>query len=228
MTMILRKIGELTIKALFCIAASSALADTLFEGAIEKTIEAIDAARGGQPLWISNLINGPLVERPISIQAYQYRGEVVYLLNAPCCDRYNEVYSFFGDSICSPSGGYSGGGDRRCPSFFREAVLSEFHWSNNGKYIVKEDIDSLRKTLLDETISDTNRLIAAEKIVQICDKRDECILPLATVFEFSGSYYLLWESVSGTLCDLGEKASLAIPSLSKVLSNRKVFSDWRS
>ncbi|HEY1131550.1 MAG TPA: hypothetical protein VGF12_19240 [Roseateles sp.] len=44
-------------------------------------------------------------------------GRVFYLVNAPCCDHFNYLYDADGRRICSPSGGFGGTGDGRCPAW---------------------------------------------------------------------------------------------------------------
>ena len=180
------------------------------------------------PHWVDEITHGPLKDRPQKIIEYQYRGERVYMLVAKCCDGYNRVLNFKGESVCSPSGGFSGRGDGECPDFYDQAAASGFRWNDDGKLAVTESPETLRALLLNDSKTEVERLLAAEKIVQSCDSRKECILPLAAVFEFSGSYYTLWNSVRDKLCKSGAKAAEAIPHLSSVLGDRKKHSDWRS
>lgn len=41
----------------------------------------------------------------------------VYLVTAPCCDRFNPLYDREGRRICAPTGGFSGAGDGTCPAW---------------------------------------------------------------------------------------------------------------
>lgn len=47
-------------------------------------------------------------------------GQVFYLVNAPCCDRFNHLYDGDGRRICAPTGGFGGSGDGRCPAWVAE------------------------------------------------------------------------------------------------------------
>jgi hypothetical protein len=42
-------------------------------------------------------------------------GRIHYLAPAPCCDRLDPLFDAEGRYVCAPSGGFAGGGDRRCP-----------------------------------------------------------------------------------------------------------------
>ena len=44
-----------------------------------------------------------------------FEGVPLYLIRSPCCDLYNYLYTADGKTFCAPSGGFTGGGDRKCP-----------------------------------------------------------------------------------------------------------------
>jgi len=44
-----------------------------------------------------------------------FEGVPLYLIHSPCCDLYNYLYTAEGQVFCAPSGGFTGGGDRKCP-----------------------------------------------------------------------------------------------------------------
>jgi len=180
------------------------------------------------PHWVNEITQGPLKYRPQQIVEYRYQGAPVFMLVAKCCDQYNRVLDVHGATICAPSGGISGRGDGECPDFYEQAVRADFEWHNDGKLTVTESPETLRALLMDESQKENDRLLAAEKIVQICDSRKECVLPLAAVFAFKGSYYTLWQAARNQLCRLHAKAEGAIPSLSAVLADRDAYNDWRA
>lgn len=56
-------------------------------------------------------VNLPLIVEPVTLQFYRWKGEYVYLLMPPCCDRHNCLFKFDGTKIGCPSGGITGKGD---------------------------------------------------------------------------------------------------------------------
>jgi hypothetical protein len=60
---------------------------------------------------------------PIQIDIYEWKGETVYFTTSDCCDQYNELFTSACVPICAPSGGKTGTGDGKCPTFFDEAVF---------------------------------------------------------------------------------------------------------
>ena len=72
-------------------------------------------------------------DAPMSIDAYKFRGDTVYLFNAPCCDQFNELYSKDCQVLCSPSGGFTGRGDMKCAGFKDSATLLKKVWTNPVK-----------------------------------------------------------------------------------------------
>lgn len=82
--------------------------------------------------------------------------------------------------------------------------------------------------LLDESQPDHVRLSAAEIITRRCDALGPCVSALGAVFDFRGSYYLLWGEAKARLCEAGEKAQPIVPILIKLLSHRDTYPDWRS
>ena len=70
---------------------------------------------------------------PQSITQFNYRGQKVYYLVAPCCDKFNIVY----DSACSilgyPDGGITGRGDGKMVSFEKEATDGKLIWEASNE-----------------------------------------------------------------------------------------------
>lgn len=54
---------------------------------------------------------------PLEVVEYNYKGRKVYLFQADCCDFLNIAYDEQCNRICAPSGGFTGGGDKKCPDF---------------------------------------------------------------------------------------------------------------
>jgi hypothetical protein len=88
------------------------------------------------PTWVKAIIekyeNNSNGNRP-SIWRYEYKGITVYFVIAPCCDQANILYDVNGNEICSPSGGYFGNGDGRCPDFVQERKNEKLIWPVSGK-----------------------------------------------------------------------------------------------
>ena len=86
----------------------------------------------GLPLCLQTKIkmmsNNPGEGTPQSITRYNYKGQTVYYMVAPCCDKYNIVF----DSLCNvlgfPDGGYTGKGDGKMVDFFKEATGKKIVW----------------------------------------------------------------------------------------------------
>ncbi len=65
----------------------------------------------------------------IAVYQYYYNDEVCYLLNSQCCDLFNILVDSNCDIICSPTGGFSGGGDGTCLDFSNNAIFLREIWS---------------------------------------------------------------------------------------------------
>lgn len=70
---------------------------------------------------------------PRQIFAYQYKGQTVYYVTAPCCDFFSELY----DSTCllmaQPDGGFTGRGDGRAPDFADLRTQERLIWKDERK-----------------------------------------------------------------------------------------------
>jgi len=89
------------------------------------------------PGWINALIekfqSEPVGNPPQSIWRFEYNGETVYYVPAQCCDQFSSLYNSDGKYICAPDGGISGGGDRRCPDFFKNSRNKTLIWQDTRK-----------------------------------------------------------------------------------------------
>ena len=70
---------------------------------------------------------------PVQIEEYVFNGKTVYLFTAQCCDQFNTLYDDNCKVICSPSGGITGRGDRKCDDFSKTAKLVKLIWREAAK-----------------------------------------------------------------------------------------------
>ncbi|HEX8326873.1 MAG TPA: hypothetical protein VF629_04985 [Hymenobacter sp.] len=87
-----------------------------------------------RPQWLKARIASVLAERkrnPITrILRYDYGGQAVYYISAPCCDQYSNVYDTKGKLICQPDGGITGKGDGKCPDFDKTKTNEKLVWQD--------------------------------------------------------------------------------------------------
>jgi len=87
------------------------------------------------PLWLQSLIlqyqAAPFGTAPVTVWQYQFRGQTVYYIPAPCCDQFNSLYDAAGNVICAPDGGFTGAGDGRCPEFRRDRTSEVLVWRDS-------------------------------------------------------------------------------------------------
>ncbi|MDO7848849.1 hypothetical protein Q5H92_20965 [Hymenobacter sp. M29] len=87
-----------------------------------------------RPPWLKARIAEVLAERkrnPITrILRYDYEGQKVYYISAPCCDQYSNVYDTRGKLICQPDGGITGKGDGKCPDFEKRKSNEKLVWQD--------------------------------------------------------------------------------------------------
>ena len=92
-------------------------------------------ASNEQPKWLTQKIDSlkdePVQNPPIKILAYDFKGETVYYITAPCCDQYNSLFNKNGELICYPDGGFTGKGDGRCPEFHSEKSNERLIWQDD-------------------------------------------------------------------------------------------------
>ncbi|MCX6170716.1 MAG: hypothetical protein NTX65_15350 [Ignavibacteriales bacterium] len=87
------------------------------------------------PDWVNNLIeqfkSQPVGNPPQSIWRYSYKDQTVYYVPAQCCDQFSNLFDESGKVICKPDGGFAGGGDGKCPDFFKERKDEKLIWSDS-------------------------------------------------------------------------------------------------
>ena len=52
-----------------------------------------------------------------AVWEWQTNGQRYYYFIGDCCDQFNYLYDDDCNQICAPDGGFSGGGDGKCPQF---------------------------------------------------------------------------------------------------------------
>ena len=97
---------------------------------IATTIPTIENIPSCLRQTIDKIRNKQYDSPPLQIDEYRYKGKLVYLHTADCCDQYNVVYDENCKGICSPSGGIDGRGDRKCTDFKDSARLVRSIWKS--------------------------------------------------------------------------------------------------
>jgi hypothetical protein len=80
---------------------------------------------------IARLAAQPKTNPPASVWQYRYHDRTVYYIPPSCCDVPSELYAGDGGRICSPDGGFSGGGDGKCPDFFETRSGERLIWADD-------------------------------------------------------------------------------------------------
>jgi len=87
-----------------------------------------------RPAWLSAKIgeyeSGPARQAPIEIWQLMHKGQIAYYFVSPCCDQYNPLFAASGQILCNPSGGFSGGGDGKCPKPADPGSKVNFVWAH--------------------------------------------------------------------------------------------------
>ena len=66
---------------------------------------------------IQKIANKAVQNPPAKIWEWQVNGQRFYYFTSDCCDQYNYLYDDNCNIVCAPDGGFTGGGDGRCPQF---------------------------------------------------------------------------------------------------------------
>ncbi len=87
-----------------------------------------------RPQWLKARIAAVLAERkrnPITrILRYDYGGQKVYYISAPCCDQNSLVLDTKGRLVCQPDGGITGKGDGKCADFDKNKSNEKLVWQD--------------------------------------------------------------------------------------------------
>lgn len=100
-----------------CVIAAVALS-----ACVSGTAERFPAA-GGDGSALEAFLRPTLASRTEPVWRHVLRGEVYYIAQASCCDRRVNLFDARGNFICAPFGGFAGGGDGKCPTALRRALM---------------------------------------------------------------------------------------------------------
>jgi hypothetical protein len=79
---------------------------------------------------IDSIKSQPVWNPPAEIHEYEYKGQRMFALSAPCCDFFNTVVDENCNYICAPSGGFTGKGDGKCTDFFKVGKHIKLVWKD--------------------------------------------------------------------------------------------------
>jgi ABC-type Fe3+-hydroxamate transport system substrate-binding protein len=83
-----------------------------------------------KPVWLDAFLKEREAKHitPQEIWKYEWNTKTVYFVLSQCCDQLNLLLDKNGKVLCSPSGGFSGTGDGKCPSFWNEKKNGKLIW----------------------------------------------------------------------------------------------------
>jgi len=70
---------------------------------------------------------------PASVARYTYNSKTVYYIPPFCCDAFSQLIDENCNTICSPDGGLTGGGDGKCGDFFKTRSDEKLIWQDDRK-----------------------------------------------------------------------------------------------
>ena len=80
---------------------------------------------------IKQLSTEPVSNPRATIWQYTYHNQTVYFIPVhSCCDMLSELYDSNFDLLCSPDGGFGGGGDGRCTDFYSARTDEKLIWED--------------------------------------------------------------------------------------------------
>lgn len=85
------------------------------------------------------MIANPQEGSPLSVTRYRYKGQIVYYMVSPCCDKYNIVYDRDCNVMGYPDGGYTGKGDGNMTDFKDSATEGNLVWQLNNEKTKEEN-----------------------------------------------------------------------------------------
>lgn len=87
-----------------------------------------------EPKWLKEMIKKEINTKnsPGLILKCAFKSEIVYYLPPRCCDIPSTLFDEKGKAICSPDGGFTGGGDGKCPDFFEERQSCKAIWNSSS------------------------------------------------------------------------------------------------
>ncbi len=89
------------------------------------------------PNWLTNIVNvfDETNGKIESVYSYQYQRKLVYLIKyeEKCCDFYSsQLFDEQGNSLCFPTGGISGKGDKKCDGFDQNKSNEKLIWAKGS------------------------------------------------------------------------------------------------
>ena len=81
--------------------------------------------------WITNQ---DVWNPPAKLYSYLYEGKTVYYIPGRCCDFPSQLLDTDCNEICAPDGGFSGGGDGKCPDFSSTRTDEKLVWEDSRKF----------------------------------------------------------------------------------------------
>jgi len=82
---------------------------------------------------IDSIQQTPVWNPPAEIHEYEYNGQKVFVMSAPCCDFFNTAVDENCNYLCAPSGGYTGKGDGKCADFIAIAKHIRLVWKDERR-----------------------------------------------------------------------------------------------
>ena len=72
----------------------------------------------------------PVQNPPASIYQYDFNGQQVYYVTAPCCDFFSDLYDQNCVLIAHPDGGFTGKGDGKAADFSKTRTNEKLIWKD--------------------------------------------------------------------------------------------------
>ncbi len=98
----------------------------------DKTVDNTGTVKDSIPVCVRKMIDAAgkqtPSEIPLQVVEYVYNGKTVFRFTASCCHQFNTVYDDSCKMVCSPSGGFTGRGDRKCEDFSKTATHVKTIW----------------------------------------------------------------------------------------------------
>ncbi len=69
---------------------------------------------------------------PAEVWKWEADDSVYYYITSDCCDQFNYLYDENCVVICAPDGGFTGNGDRKCPTFNGD-ITKTLIWKDDRK-----------------------------------------------------------------------------------------------
>ncbi len=84
------------------------------------------------PQWVKNKITQfkqqPIGNPPREVWQYTIKDKLYFYFPAQCCNLMSQLYDQQGKKICSPDGGITGKGDKKCPNLLKNISSEQLVW----------------------------------------------------------------------------------------------------